>query len=69
MKARMVYCLLVGVGVAVALAWLRGHVWQHAMLVGLAVAALVYSILRATDNLRMAARQPAPWDEEEAGDE
>lgn len=72
MKARVVVCLLLGGVAAVIFHRLRGFFPQHAALVGLAVAAFVYSLLRAFDNLRLASNASGdrvPRDQEKSQDQ
>ncbi len=52
MRVRYLLSALAGVAAGVLLVVWRGFYWQHALLVGVAVAALVYSILRSADRLR-----------------
>lgn len=51
MKTRIVLCMLVGGVAGVVFYKARGFFPQHAFLIGLAVSALAYSLLRAFDNL------------------
>lgn len=52
MKSRMVGAFVAGgITVAVLLVW-RDFFWQHAVLIGLAATALVYSAFGAVDRLR-----------------
>ncbi len=69
LKARVALCVLFG-SVAVFFFYrVRGFFPEHAFLLGLAIAALTYSLLRAIDNLRGSARQGAPGNQEDSGDE
>lgn len=69
MRTRIALCLVLGAAVAVTFYQVRGLFAQHAALIGLAVAALGYSLLRAIDNLRGAARNRAPRNENEGQDQ
>lgn len=69
MKERIAICALVGAVAGFLLYELRGLFPVHAFLVGLAVTALTYSLLRAIDNLRGASRYGSPRDQEERRDE
>ena len=69
MIGRLVFCALVGAGVGFAVHTLRGFFPSHAFLIGLASAALAYSVFRAVDNLRRAAGQAAPGHQQHAGDD
>lgn len=60
MLARAAFCVLVGSGVGLALYALRGFFPAHAFLIGVASAGLAYSVFRAVDNLRSAAREATP---------
>lgn len=68
MKTRAALCLLLGVVVAWVFYRQRGFFPEHAALVGLAVAALGYSVLRVLDNLRRAARSRSPGNQGEGQD-
>jgi len=52
MIRRWIYCALVGSAVGFGVYTVRGFFPAHAVLIGVASAALTYSIFRATDNLR-----------------
>ena len=69
MKARIAFCLLLGGVAAGIFYWVRGFFPQHAALIGLAVAALVYSVLRAFENLRGASGRRSPGDQKECQDQ
>ncbi|MCP4200910.1 MAG: hypothetical protein GY769_03145 [bacterium] len=69
MKRRIAICVLVGALAGLFLYKLRGFFPVHAFLVGLAITALAYSLLRAIDNLRGASRYGSPRDQEERRDE
>ena len=66
---RAVVCFVVGAVAALFFYRVRGFFPEHAFLLGLAIAALTYSLLRAIDNLRGASRQGAPGDQDQTGDE
>lgn len=69
MRTRVIVCFAVGAIAAVVFHRVRGLYPQHAFLLGLAICALTYSLLRAIDNLRRTPGQGAPWDQEETRDE
>lgn len=52
MTARVMLVAAVGAAAFALLALWRGFFWQHALIGGLAIAALLYSGLRAVDRLR-----------------
>jgi len=68
MKTRIALCLLLGGLAAMILFWTRGLFPQHAALVGLAVAALAYSVLRVIDNARTASGHGTPRHQQERHD-
>lgn len=60
MTKRVAWAFVTGaVTVAVLLVW-RHFFWQHAVLIGLAVTALVYSAFGAVDRLRQLHRRREP---------
>ena len=69
MKARIALCLLFGGATALIFYRVRGLFPQHAALVGLAVAAFAYSLLRAFDNLRGASGHGSPRNQQERQDQ
>ncbi|MCH7665919.1 MAG: hypothetical protein IH936_08335 [Acidobacteria bacterium] len=56
MRVPIALCLLLGGIAAVVFYRVQGFFPSHAVLVGLAVGALVYTLLRVFDNLRLASR-------------
>lgn len=69
MRVRIALCLLVG-SIAGLVFFRIGRVYpEHAFLVGLAIAALTYSLLRAIDNLRRVSGKGSPGNQEHTGDE
>ena len=69
MKARIALCLLFGGVTALVFYRVRGLFPQHAVLVGLAVAALAYSLLRVVDNLRAACGHGSPRNQKKSQDQ
>ncbi|MGB5816226.1 MAG: hypothetical protein WBH85_02390 [Thermoanaerobaculia bacterium] len=60
MKYRVVWAFVAGgITVAVLLVW-RDFFWHHAVLIGLAVTALVYSAFGAVDRLRQLHQRQEP---------
>lgn len=60
MKYRVVWAFVVGgITVAVLLVW-RDFFWHHAVLIGLAATALVYSAFGAIDRLRQLHQRQEP---------
>ncbi len=51
-RERFVWPTIVGVLLALVLALWRGFFWQHAVISGLAAAALVYSAIRTAERMR-----------------
>ena len=49
---RILFAFGAGVIMVLVLVFWRHFFWQHAMLIGLAVTALVYSILRTAERMR-----------------
>ncbi|MFQ5525766.1 MAG: hypothetical protein ACE5GX_05840 [Thermoanaerobaculia bacterium] len=68
-RTRVAVCSLVGVIAALFFYRVRGFFPEHAFLLGLAIAALTYSLVRAIDNLRSGPGQIPPWDENQGGNE
>ncbi|MEE8138027.1 MAG: hypothetical protein V3R89_02190 [Thermoanaerobaculia bacterium] len=52
MSRLVVWPLLAAIAVILILVWGRDFFWSHAIIIGLAAAALVYSILRTAERLR-----------------
>ena len=52
MIGRIAWAVLAGGAAFLLLTFWRGFFWQHALIVGLGVTALVYSAGRAVDRLR-----------------
>ena len=52
MRWRLAISALAGAATALVLALGREFFWQHALIVGLAVGALTYSVFRTGDRLR-----------------
>ncbi len=52
MRRLVAWPLAVAIGMILVLVYWRGFFWSHAVFVGLAAAALVYSILRAAEHMR-----------------
>ncbi len=52
MNRLVAWPLLAGIGTILVLVYWRGFFWSHAVIIALAVAALVYSILRTAERLR-----------------
>lgn len=52
MSRLIAWPLVAGICMVLLLVYWRGFFWPHAVIVGLAVAALVYSILRTAERLR-----------------
>ncbi len=50
--ARFVWPAVAGAALALVLVLWRGFFWQHAVISGLAAAALVYSAIRTAENMR-----------------
>lgn len=69
MKTRIVVCLLIGTAAGWLFHLFRDFRPEHALLLGLAIAALTYSTLRAIDNLRSGSRQVTPGHEQERDDQ
>lgn len=69
MRTRIILCVVSGTIVALVFYLVRGLFPQHAVLLGLAVGALTYSLLRAVDNLRRGPGHGSPWHESDSGDE
>lgn len=69
LKLRVALCASVGLAAGFVFYRVRGFFPEHAFLVGFAIAALTYALLRAIDNLRGAHRQSAPWGDQDGADE
>lgn len=69
MRRRVALCFLVGSLAGLGFYRFRGLYPEHAVLLGLAIAALTYSVLRAIDNLRGAPGQATPRHQDDSGDE
>ena len=69
MRIRVVLCFLVGGLAGAAFYKLRGFFPAHALLLGIAISALTYSLFRAVDNLRGSLGYGPPRHEEERRDQ
>ncbi len=57
MSRLVAWPLFAGLGTVLLLVYWRGFFWSHGIIVGLAVAALVYSVLRTAEKLRQLYRR------------
>ena len=69
LKARVALCAVVGLTAGFVFYSARGLFPEHAFLVGIAISALTYALLRAIDNLRGSAGHVAPGNQDDGGDE
>jgi len=52
MSRLVIWAVLVGVGTTALLLFWRGFFWQHALIIGIAAAALVFTSVRTFERLR-----------------
>ena len=52
MRGVVIIALLAGAGTTVLLVLWRGFFWQHALIIGVAVVALLYTTFRTIERLR-----------------